>query len=248
MSNQTVNRTFQGIFSAAWIVVNLVIVALPHQVSAEDALLADHSFWQTNVGWWRSDNTYFDPDLNYNIRSYNSVIHIEIDGRTYRETEYKSYAPSQLAFRRGGGLITEEEGIEAVTVSIGELVDDTGTVRIIETQPAIPGTALTEIRILDATNAMRVTIDPETGLEAYRMMVSLPVPDKRYISNYGLVSATDGAAAPGDLRGFSVFRGTRIPDAEAATWRARYQAQNKVAAVIAPKPDGSAGITRLDTP
>lgn len=207
--------------------------------SGQERVLADFPFWQANAGWWRSDNTYFDKDMNYNIRSYNSVIHIELDGRTFRETEYKTYAPSKLATARGAGKISDGEGIEAVTVTTGELVDDQGTVQITRMQPPLPGVSLTTIGILDNTTGARVTRDPESGMDAYRMLISLPTRDKRYIANYGLVSRT------GELRGFSIFRGTRIAASEAAEWREKYRSLNNVAAVITAGEDGKPVVQRL---
>lgn len=202
--------------------------------------VSDFPFWQLNAGWWRSDNTYFDGDLNYNIRSYNSVIHIELDGRTLRETEYKSYAPSKLAMARGEGSIAEDEGIEAVTVTTWELVDEDGTLRITSTQPAMPGALGTITSILDDATGSRVTRDPDTGVYAYQMLITLPTDSKRYIANYGLVGET------GDLRGFSLFRGTRISAREASAWRDNYRAMNNVAAVIEAGKNGAAVLRRLD--
>ena len=217
-------------------------------------MLADFSFWRANAGWWRSDNTYFDHDLNYNIRSYNSVIHIELDGRTYRETEYKFYAPSKLALGYGAGKTAADEGVETVTVSTGKLVDEGGTVHLMESKPAMPGTALTETRILNNDTGMRVTSDPATGFDAYRMVITMPTPDKRYVANFGLVSGTIGPgaanAAPdavtGDLRGFSLFRADRIAEADVQKWRDEFRVRNKVAAIVEAGPDGKPTVRRLD--
>lgn len=211
-------------------------------VMAADKKLSDFPFWRATAGWWRAENTYMDRDLNYNIRSYNSVIHVEIDGRTFRETEIKSYAPSKLALGYGKGKTTADEGVEAVTVLTGQLIDDAGTVAIEDGEG-------TEVRILTPDTAVRVTPNAKTNVDTYRMYIVMPVPDKRYRTNLGLVSDTTGSgaanAAPdakfGDLRGYSVFREDRIQAAEADAWRATFRTKNKVAAVIE-----NGALTRLD--
>ena len=226
-------------------------------VSAANAAgtqLRDFSFWRVSEGWWTSDNTYFDHNLDYNIRSYNSVIHIELDGGNYRETEIKSYAPSKLAMAYGDGRISADEGIETVTVTTGELTDEAGTVRFVKTLPEVAGSAMTQISILTQDTAVRVTSDPLSGFDAYRMFITMPAPDKRYIANFGLVSANmepgshnaAPAASIGDLRGFSLFRGNRIAAADAEKWRQEYRARNKVAAIVDVDAHGNKVIRRLD--
>lgn len=218
----------------------LILVLLASSaLHAQSPSLTDFPFWELNAGWWRSDNTYFDKDLNYMVRSYNSVIHIEIDGRNFRETEYKSYSPSKLAIALGKGKVAAGEGLETVTVNTGELIDDAGTVRITSTRPTLIGVSDTTISPLDSTNGARITRDPDTGQEAYRMLIALPTPEHRYVSNLGLVSQS------GELRGFSLFRGTRIPAGESADWRGRYRRQNNVTAVITAGEDGRPIVTRL---
>ena len=222
-------------------------------IMAAENKLEDYPFWRAVAGAWRAENTYMDRDLNYNIRSYNSVILVEIDGRIYRETEIKSYAPSKLAQQNGRGMTTADEGIETVTVTTGELTDDAGTVRITATVPDLLGDSNTEIRILSPDTAVRVTPNSGTGVDTYRMFVFLPVANKRYRSNFGLVSDTTGGGAAnaasdaklGDLRGFSLFREDRIPQGDAEKWRAEFRAKNKVAAVVEAGLDGKPVVRRL---
>lgn len=211
----------------------LASALIASSAQAADKQLSDFPFWKATAGWWRAENTYLDHDLNYNIRSYNSVIHVEIDGRKFRETEIKSYAPSKLATQMGKGKTTAEEGVEAVTVLTGELIDDQGTVRL-------EGRGGDEMQLLTPDTAVRVTPNDKTGVDTYRMYIFLPTPEKRYRSNFGLVSDTTGSgaanAAPGakmgDLRGFSLFREDRISDNEVEKWRAEFRTRNKVKAVI----------------
>lgn len=224
------------------LILALITLFQVSNVMAADKTLSDFPFWRATAGWWRAENTYMDRDLNYNIRSYNSVIHVEVDGRTFRETEIKSYAPSKLAVGAGRGKTTADEGVEVVTVSTGTLIDDAGTVRLDDGEG-------TEIRVLTPDTAVRVTPNPRTQVDTYRMYIMLPVPDKRYRTNFGIVSDTTGGgaanAAPdakfGDLRGFSVFREDRITDGNWQSWRDQFRAKNKVAAV-----SENGAVTRLD--
>ncbi|MCB2108969.1 MAG: hypothetical protein KDE14_14765, partial [Rhodobacteraceae bacterium] len=149
---------------------------------------------------------------------------------------------------------TADEGIETVTVTTGELVDEAGTVRILKTVPDVPGSAMTQIRILNSDTAERITNDPLSGFDSYRMFITMPAPDKRYVANFGLVSATIGpgaanagpGAAMGDLRGFSLFRGEKIAAEDADKWRQEFRARNKVAAVVEVDADGKRVVRRLD--
>lgn len=214
-------------------VIAFCAASLLSTAAVAEKTLADFPFWKANVGWWRAENTYLDHNLDYNIRSYNSVIHVEIDGRKFRETEIKSYAPSKLALGYGRGKTTKDEGVETITVLTGELIDDKGTVRL-------TGEEVTEIRLLTDDTGVRVTPNHKTGTDTYRMFIFLPTPEKRYRSNFGLVSDTTGAGAAnaaadaklGDLRGFSLFREDRIQASEADKWRAEFRARNKVKAVL----------------
>lgn len=229
------------------------IVACTGSFAASAADLADNAYWKRMSGWWRAENTYMDNALNYNIRSYNSLIHVELNGRTYRETEIKFYSPSKLAMGTARGQITAEEGVETVTVFTGELTDDSGTVKLTNSQPAGPAEENTTIQVLSPDTGVRVTPNPTSGTDTYRMFIFAPTPDKRYRSNFGLVSDTVGAGAAnavpdaklGDLRGFSLFREDRIAATEVDKWRAEFRARNKIVAIVEAGPDGKPLVRRL---
>jgi hypothetical protein len=208
--------------------------------------LHDIPFWKTMAGWWRAENTYFDGKLDYNLRSYSSLVHIELDGRRVRETEYKFYPAGKLAQQAGRGRLAVGDGIETVTVFEGELVNDRGEVRF-RSDPA------TRIDVLGVDTAVRVTANAATGVDTYRMYIFAPTPDKRYRSNFGIVSDTQGAGAanalpgaqPGDLRGFSLFREDRIAADEFAVWRSRFRERHGVRAVAEQGDDGALKVTPL---
>lgn len=109
-------------------------------------------------------------------------------------------------------------------------------IRLTATVPAFGGeTQMTELRLLAADTALHATLDDATGLDSYRMFITLPTPGRRYILNLGMVSAVSGAgaanAAPdarlGDLHGLSIFRGRRIQPDEAEHWRGRHRATRR---------------------
>jgi low affinity Fe/Cu permease len=217
--------------------------------------LSDVPYWKLMQGWWRADNTYMDNKLDYNIRSYNSLIHVEINGRTYTETEYKFYPPSKLAAQYGKGVTKPDEGIETVTIIKGEMTDKEGTVNLTETLPKGPGgKEKNEIKVLSPDTGVRTTPNEATKTDTYRMFIFAPTPDKRYRSNFGLVSDKTGAgaanAAPdaklGDLRGFSLFREDRIAAGDFESWRAKFRAQNNVKAIVDIGADGGPSVRRLD--
>jgi len=209
--------------------------------------LADVPFWATSAGWWQSDNTYLDGAMNYNERAYNSIVEIVLDGRQVRETEYKFYAPGKLATAIGQGRTTAQEGIEVVTTTIAEQVDASGTVRVTRVTPPQGGVEDMSVTILNRDTALRTVAGARSGVDTYRMFITLPAPDKRYVANFGIISNSgDEHGALGDLRGFSLFRGTRFAPAEFARRRADLRLRNAVHAIVEAGPDGKAVVTRLD--
>ncbi len=222
--------------------IRVVVLAALLAARASAADLAAIPFWKTSAGWWQSDNTYFAPNLDYNIRLYNSLVHIEVNGGKVVETEYKFYAPSKLATQHGDGKTKEGEGTEVITVNTYEQADEAGTVRPV----AAAGEATTTITVLNADTAQLVRREAGAPTDLYRMLISLPTPDKRYIANYGIVTKATKDAAVGDLRGYSTFFATRIAAKDFETRRALLRAKNNVHAVVAAGPDGKPVAKRLE--
>lgn len=220
--------------------------------AAAEPALQDFNFWRASAGWWVSDNTYLDRNLDYNIRAYHSVVHIELNGARYRETEYKTYPPGPIAGWLGKGVTQADEGVELVTVMTGTLIDEAGTVRLTATEPRMGAEPVTQLRLLAPDTALRATGDDTTGLDSYRMFITLPTPQRRYILNLGLVSADSGPGAanaaphaePGDLRGFAIFQGRRIEAEDAETWRARFRELHRVGAIVQADETGAPVVSR----
>ncbi len=209
--------------------------------------LAGIPFWSMSAGFWQSDNTYLDGAMNYNERAYNSIVELALEGRQLRETEYKFYAPGKLATALGRGQAKAGEGVEVVTTTLAELIDSSGTVRVTRVVPQQGSAAVMTISVLGRDTAVRTVPDPAGGADQYRMFITLPARDKRHIANFGLVSgASDAQGAPGDLRGFSLFRGTRFAPAEFERRRAELRQRNAVRAIVEAGPAGEAVVRRLD--
>ena len=116
--------------------------------------------------------------------------------------------------------------------------------------PAVAAAEITTISVLNADTGMRVTPDPATKVDNYRMMITQPTPDKRYKANFGIVSATGGdpahAGAVGDLRGFSLFRETRIPADQFDRLRRELRAKNNVHGLVTAGPDNTPRAERVE--
>ena len=209
--------------------------------------LSHFPYWRQTAGVWSGENTYFDGDLNYNIRSYNRLAIITVNGRDYTETEHKFYAPGALAQRFAAGAIAADRGIEVIARFTGHMTDDRGTVEIEDSgQPlAMPGLR-PYVSVLSADSAMRVTPGPN-AVDAYRMLITLPTPDRRYCVNLGLVYAPGSTAAVGDLRGFAVFRENRIQASDFERMRQIFRARNAVAAVRDTDAAGKSLISTIGT-
>lgn len=234
-------RTFAVVPIAA-----LAIFATVSVARAEPAL-RDFPYWRAMEGWWRAENTYFDGALNYNQRSYSSLVRVELHGRRYRETEYKFYPPGKLAQQAGRGRLPADAGIETVTILEGDLVDATGKVRLL-------GDQNTSMQALSDDTGVRVTANPASGVDTYRMFIFAVAPDKRYRSNFGIVSDVQGAgaanalpgAALGDLRGYSLFREDRIAPGEFDAWRQRFRVRHHVQWIAEAGPEGDVKVRQLD--
>lgn len=209
--------------------------------------LARIPFWSMSAGFWQSDNTYFDSAMNYKERVYNSIVEVTLEGRQVRETEYKFYAPGNVATAVGQGQTKEGEGVEVVTTTLGELIDSSGSVRVTRVTPQQGPAAAMTISVLGRDTALLTVAEPGGRADPYRMFITLPTRDKRHIANFGLVSGTsDAQGAPGDLRGFSLFRGTRFASADFERRRAELRRRNSVRAIVEAGSDGQAVIRRLD--
>ena len=208
--------------------------------------LSDFPFWQKMAGWWESDNTYMDADIDYLVRSYNSLVHVELDGKQYRETEHRIYPAGLGATQYGKDIAKPGEGIELVVITTGELIDDKGTLGNIRVDHTFmssgPGIAY---HVLSNNDAVRINTNSETGVDTYRYYINIVTPDRRYRSNFGLIS--DGEQNVGGLRAFILYRDRRI---DAAVFDARRKAlreKNAVAvtSVADPHNPGRSLVTRL---
>lgn len=229
----------------AWVLAAVGLFALQTPAVARD--LDEIPFWRANEGWWVSENTYFAPSLDYNVRNYSSLVRIEVDARRVVETEYKFWPPGRMAAQAGRGLSREGEGVEQVTVKTFERTDDEGTARLISMEPAmaLPG-KVTTVRVTGADTAQQIVRDPSEPFDHYRMFISMPTPERRYLISYGLVSVAGAGAEPGSLRGLSTFHGRRIQQSDFERLRADMRRKYAVRVIVTAGPDHRPKPQRLD--
>lgn len=208
------------------------------------------AYWEATVGHWHGQSTYLDGALDYRIRDYHSLVSIRIDGDRYFEREIKFY-PADVARQIGGALVRDGEGLEVVAEQEGVLAAGSASVLITrQTAPtAIEGTATSIIAVAADTAVIRVVV-PGQDADPYRTLITMPTPGTRHRITLGLVDSQAKSAAagpaPGELRGFSIFRETRVSAAELDQLRADYRQRYKIGAVMAPDGDGANVISRLD--
>jgi len=209
--------------------------------------LSDFPFWQTMAGWWESNNTYVDADMNYLVRSYNSLIHIQLDGRVYRETEHRFYPAGQATGRYGNGLMGPGEGIEVIVKYTGQLIDDAGTVGMVSADhTARSWPSDVTYHMLSNNDAVRVNTNNATKLDSYRFYITVVNPNRRYRSNFGLIS--EGEENLGGLRAFILYRDRRIDSSTFEVRRSALRAKHvvKVLSVADPDKPGFSLVARLD--
>jgi hypothetical protein len=228
-------------------VVAFSLFAFASSASAQESKLSDFPFWQNMSGWWASDNTYFTSDMDYTVRTYNSIVHIELDGTKFKESEHRFYPAGIATSRYGKGLMAEGEGIELIIITEGELIDDQGTLGNIGTDhaggPSDPAVVYT---VLGDNDGVRLKPNPKTGVDSYRMYFNFTTPNHRFRSNFGIVY--DEAEDVGALRAFILYRDKRIERSDFKAKRAEFRERHNVKVVSVADPDnpGQSLVTRLD--
>lgn len=223
------------------------LVVLAHSASAQDAKLSDFPFWQKMSGWWASENTYFTADMDYTVRAYNSLVHIELDGKKFTESEHRFYPAGIATTRYGEGLMGPGEGVELIIKTKGELVDGKGTLGNVRMDHSSgPFDPSVEYRVLSDDDGVRVRPNAKTGVDTYRMYFNFTTPNHRFRSNVGLLYE-DGQDI-GGLRAFILYRDKRIEQADFNAMRAEFRARHnvKVLRVVDPDNPGKSLVTRLD--
>ncbi len=219
------------------------------QVAAHDdgKILSDFTFWRTMAGWWESDNTYFDSNMNYQVRYYSSLVHIELDGRVFRETEHRFYPAGLSTTRYGQGLMKPGEGVELIVNTTAELMDHEGSLGNIVIDHAGSSRGPNAVyRMLGDNDGVRLNTNPKTGVDNYRMYFNFTTPDRRFRSNFGLLG--DDEQNLGGLRAFILYRDHRIDQSDFETRRAALREKHnvKVISVADPDPTRRSLVARLD--
>ena len=223
-------------------------IALAQDTQTGDEIgLSDFPFWRKMSGWWEGDNTYMDSDMKYLVRSYNSLVHIELHGRRFHEIEHRFYPAGLGATRYGKGLAQAGEGIELVVTTTGELIDDSGALGSILIDHSASSSGPNVVyRMLGDNDGVRLNTNPETGVDSYRMYFNFITPDRRLRSNVGLHS--DGDEKLGSLRAFILYRDHRIDPTTFEARRAALRKTHNVKVISLADPDnpGQSRVARLD--
>ncbi|NKB43696.1 MAG: hypothetical protein GKS03_05395 [Alphaproteobacteria bacterium] len=222
-------------------------LVLAGSASAQDAKLSDFPFWQKMSGWWASENTYFTADMDYTVRSYNSLVHIELDGKKFTESEHRFYPAGIATTRYGNGLMGPGEGVELIIITTGELVDDEGTLGNVHMDHSSgPFDPSVEYRVLSNDDGVRVRPNAKTGIDTYRMYFNFTTPNHRFRSNVGLLY--EEGQDIGGLRAFILYRDKRMTGDDFKAKRAEFRARHnvKVLRVVDPDNPGKSLVTRLD--
>ena len=201
--------------------------------AADDGTSSLPPFWPGLSGAWLGELTYLDGNMQPILQSYQSVVTLELRGQELSQTEYKFYPPgASLTRSMGGASLPVGQGIEVVT-AMGGPVDEG------RWQPA--GNGIYEL--VGGATLVRHMFNPETGIPQYVIYWTLTSPRTLLISTNGIVSTVDPAAQdgqrpdaqtpkPGELRGHSVFRFTRIPSEDVEGQRELLRLRHNVARTV----------------
>lgn len=215
--------------------------------AADERVLTDFPFWQKSEGWWASDNTYFTADMDYTVRDYSSVVSIELDGRTYQESEHRFYPAGIATTRYGQGLMGPGEGIELIIITTGELIDENGTLGNIRMNHSSgPFDPTVAYHVLSDNDGVRRRPNAETGIDTYRMYFNFTTPNHRFRSNFGLIYNEDEDI--GGLRAFILYRDKRMERSDFKAKRAELRQRHNVKVISIADPDnpGKSKVSRLD--
>jgi hypothetical protein len=232
------------------VLLSIVAGACVHAQDAptgDAADLSDFPFWRQMSGTWESENTYFDSDMDYQVRAYNSLVRIELAGRQFRETEHRFYPAGLGPSRYGKGIEKPGEGIELVVKTTGELIDGAGTLGNIWTDHSVGSSDPNVVyRILSRNDGVRVKTNTDTGVDNYRMYFNFITPDSRLRSNVGIHSAAEDNL--GHLRAFILYRDLRVDPTVFEARRAALRKRHNVRVISVANPDGSGRslVTRLE--
>lgn len=220
-------------------------LTMHHAVAAS---LQDTPFWRDSVGWWSSDNTYMDGKLHQKIPAYNSIVHVEIQGARVVQTTHRFYPPGDSTGYYSKGQVQNDKGIELVSIMTMEVIDDSGTLTTVSTTPAAaeqPGDMTTTP--LSPTLALQQKREPASGLVSYHTVITMPTPDRRYTSMFGIRTGLENEEVEaGDLRGLALYYSRRITAADVDALRLHFREVHSVGAVVSGDANGNTVVDVLN--
>ena len=150
--------------------------------------LDDFPVWRTMDGLWMGDQDSFNPEGDHKIRNYNALFRIRIDGEKFHQSNWMYYGEEQKARRDAlsRGLAREGEGVELLTNTYGEAVDDKGSMKVtlIDHMFDYEGGELT--RVVSDYAVVYEYINPESGALQHLQLNNVGVPGWRVRSAQGL--------------------------------------------------------------
>lgn len=215
-------------------------------VAANDQSGAAAPFWKLSEGCWLSENTYLNRDMEPNIAAYSSVTCIVLEEGQVIETENKFYPPSKLATDLAGPLLGDGEGVEVQTEIRHLVAGSDGRAIVAKARPEmlVGGQVTLTTPVSDDTAIVTSGIEGEQA-DSYRMFITLPTADRRYVLNLGLDNGQKQDAVAGDIRGFSIFRQRRIDKSEVGAWRNRLRERYAVGVFVVGSDDRQRNTRRL---
>jgi len=190
--------------SVASAISPLVFAVETNQSKSE---LSQFPFWKTSAGIWLNEGTYLDGDLNYKISSYKGSTKVELSGSSVILTEQRFYPPGKFDAKALGLDIDPNAGVEFIRINRAEADGGSGRVKILHS----PIGLTTSIAPLgDEMGLMRATHDA-SGLDAYRLTISLENQDYRHLNSLAMHVGEDKA---GSYRALSYLQGRRVTEVE----------------------------------
>ncbi|WP_317928576.1 hypothetical protein [Halioxenophilus sp. WMMB6] len=211
-----------------------MMVLLPLSVAHADKL-SETPFWTLNSGLWLSQNTYLGSDLEYKIKSYSSIVDIAVSANGVVIVERKFYPPGAFHGKALGLDIADDVGVELLQTTRWLAEGDDGRV---VAEGDVPGPYQFSITPYTGDTAVLAVTNRTTKRDSYRMMISLPSPNYRYVVNMGIDDGSkDGSI--GALRGLSFFNGQKITQESLTDHVNKLRQLHQIKAQVLANPDGS---------
>lgn len=215
----------------------LFVASLINPVKAESISEAQQSpFWQLSAGYWLSQNTYLDGNLDYKIKQYHSIVTIHLQDDQIITEEIKFYPPRHFYGKAIGLTIPDEVGVQLNIISTATLINQDGQAKVVDNNANMHSTT-TLITPFNKDSAMLTTTAEGSEIDSYRMLITYPTKDSRMVVNLG-IDTPSSKQPKGGLRGASIFNGSRINKNEIAQLQQTLRTDYHVGALVTADAEG----------